>query len=355
MVCEVPVRAAAAPLISLEAGLADAIDAAAAAADPRHSFLRRAWFAAAAGEAPASTLVARRADGTVVAALPVVGAGPRLLALRAVPGCYWPYRSFPVARDASDEELAALLAAPAARAALGRAWRLGPVMDNDPTVARLLGIAGRCGFSVLARRTATSHAFDIAAARAAEPWPRPSTQRNMHKHEKKLARLGAVAFRFVSGPDWADGALDALTAIERESWAGNRAGADPKFVDPALRRGWDLIVRDPVLAAMLSAGILSIDGRPVAFSFGLDCGRTRYCIATSYDARFARHSPGYLTGYRTYMAAAERGVARLSLGAGDGGEKSGMGAAPEAELMDYLFVRGRALAALLRPLWRSKG
>jgi CelD/BcsL family acetyltransferase involved in cellulose biosynthesis len=353
MTCEVSIRAAAAPQVSLEAGLPGAIDAAAEAADPRHAFLRRAWFAAAAGDAPAATLVARRAGGEVIAALPLVRAGPRLLGLRAIPGCYWPYRSFPVARDASDEELAALLAAPAARAALGRAWRLGPVMDNDPTIARLLRIAGRCGFSVLARRTATSHAFDIEAARAAEPWPKPSTLRNMHKHEKKLARLGAVDFRFVSGSDWAGGALDALAAVERGSWAGSRAGADPKFVDPALRRGWDEIVRDPALAAMLSAGILSIDGAPVAFSFGLDCGRIRYCIATSYDERFARHSPGYLTGYRTYMAAARRGVERLSLGAGDGGEKGSMGAAPEAELMDYLFVRGAALAAVLRPLWRS--
>ena len=103
---------------------------------------------------------------------------------------------------------------------------------------------------------------------------------------------------------------------------------------------------------MLSVGILSIGGEPVAFSFGLDCGRTRYCIATSYDARFARHSPGYLTGYRTYMAAAERGVNRLSLGAGDGGEKSSMGAVPEAELMDYLFVRGSGSRPCCSPLWR---
>ncbi|HYI49138.1 MAG TPA: GNAT family N-acetyltransferase [Allosphingosinicella sp.] len=355
MACEVPIRAAAAPSISLEQGLPPAIDEAAAAADPRHAFLRRSWFAAAAGDSPAATLVARRAGGQVIAALPIVRAGPRLLGIRAVPGCYWPFRSFPLARDIDDGELAALLAAPAAREALGRAWRLGPVMDNDPTAARLLKLARRCGWSVLARRTATSWAFDIDAARAAEPWPKPSTARNMHKHEKKLARLGALDFRFVTGEGWDAGALDALAAIERNSWAGSRAGADPKFVDPALRRGWDEVIRDPALAAMLSAGILSIGGSPVAFSFGLDCGRTRYCIATSYDQDFARHSPGYLTGYWTYAAAMERGVALLSLGAGDGGEKSGMGALPEAELMDYLFVRGAARAALLRPLWRRSG
>lgn len=352
MTCELPVRAAAAaPAVRLEPGLAAAIDQ--VAADRRHLFLRRSWFAAAGGEA-ASTLVAIRACGAAIAALPTVATGPRLLGVRAVPGSYWPFRSFPVAADATDDELAGLLAAPAARKALGRAWRLGPVMDNDPTLPRLLRVARRCGFSVLARRTATSFALDIGEMRKAEPWPRGSTTRNMHKHEKKLARLGALDFRFVTGAGWTGEVLNRLADIERNSWVGNRAGADAKFLDPALRRGWAAMIEDRAIADMLSVGILSIDGAPVAFSFGIDCGRTRYCVATSYDQRFARHSPGYLTGYWTYAAAIERGVEVLSLGAGDGGEKSSMGAAPEAEIMDYLFVRGAALAALLRPVWKTR-
>lgn len=348
MTCEVPIHAAMEPSIRLEPGISSAIDQ--ITANQRHLFLRRSWFAGAGGE-QASTLVATRPDGQIIAALPTVARGPALLHMRTVPGCYWPFRSLPIAADASDGELTALLTAPA-RAALGRAWRLGPVMDNDPTLTRLLSIARRCGWSVLGRRTATSWALDIAEARKDEAWPKPSTQRNMRKHEKKLAKLGEVAFRFVTGAGWSDAVLDQLTEIERNSWVGSQAGADSKFVDPALRRGWETVIGDPTLAAMLSVGILSIDARPVAFSFGLDCGRTRYCIATSYDEDFARHSPGYLTGYRTYQAAIERGVEVLSLGAGDSGEKSGMGAVPEAELMDYLFVRGAWLAALLRPVWR---
>lgn len=337
--------------IRLEPGFPAAIDE--VAADERHLFLRRAWFAAAGGD-QASTLVATRPGGQVIAALPLVAAGPRAMGMRAVPGCYWPFRSFPIAADASDEELAALLSAPAARKALGRAWRLGPAMDNDPTASRLLRIAPRCGFTVLARGTATSHALDIGEMARTEPWPRPSTLRNMHKHEKRLAKLGEVGFRFVSGSGWSGEVLDALGRIERNAWAGSRAGADPKFVDPALRRGWETAIGDSAIADMLSVGILSIGGEPAAFSFGVDCKRTRYCIATSYDARFARHSPGYLIGYWTYQAAAKRGVEVLSLGAGDGGEKSSMGAAPEAELIDYLFVRSAALAALLKPFWKTR-
>ena len=346
-----PIEWAQAVEVRRESGLTEAVDAAAAAADARHAFLRRAWFAAAA-DADAATLVAARGDGRVAGALPVVRAGPRLLRLRAVPGCYWPFRSFPLALDATDAEVEALLAAPAARQALGRVWRLGPVPADDPTLARLLRAARAAGFWVLRRSAGTEFGLDVAAIRQTEEWPRPSTLRNMHKHRKRLSRLGEVGFRYVSGSGWSSEVFEALERIERNSWVGRSEGADAKFLEPRLRRGWETMVRDPALADMLSVGILSIAGEPVAFSFGLNCGRTRYCVATSYDARFAKHSPGYLTGYLTYIEAVERGIEHLSLGAGDGGEKSSMGAVAEAELVDCLFVRGAALARLLSPFWR---
>jgi CelD/BcsL family acetyltransferase involved in cellulose biosynthesis len=340
--------------VRLYDGLPDAIDGAAGNADDRHHFLRRAWFEANAAAA-ASTLVGTRADGRVVAALPLVAAGPAMLGVRAVPGSYWPFRSFPVAADIDDAELAAFLAAPEARRALGRAWRLGPVHEDDPTAVRLLRVARRSGWSVLKRRVGTEFVLDIAEERKSGPWPRPSTVRNNHKHDKRLARLGTLEWRFVSGSDWSEAVFDELSRIERNSWVGSRSGADSKFIDPVRRAGWEKIASDPVIAAMLGTGILSIGGEPAAFSFGINSGRTRYCVATSYDQRFAKHSPGTVTGYRTYVESAERGFDRLNLGMGDGGEKSGMGARPGPAVLDCLFVRNRALAAVLRPLWRSRG
>lgn len=347
MTCALSVTAAGAAEISLETGISPAVDE--VPADERHLFLRRAWFAGAGGN-PASTLVARR-HGRAVAALPTVAAGPRGLGLSAVPGCYWPFRSFPAA-GASDADLAALLTAPVARKALGRAWRLGPVPEHDPTLARLRRVAPASGFTLLTRGAGTSWALDIAEARRTGAWPKPSTLRNIAKHEKKLARVGEPSFHEVRGGGWTPAALDALASIERNAWHGTRAGADPKFADPAMRRGWEAAAADPAIAAMMTAGILSVGGEPVAFSFGIESGRTRYCIATSYDARFARHSLGYLACYKTYIAAADRGIGRLSLGVGDGGEKSSMGAVPEGDLVDCLFVRGKLLASALPLLWR---
>ena len=335
----------AAPAVTVEPGFAAALDR--VAIDGHHAFLRRAWFAGAGGEQP-RTLIGTRSGGSVIAALPLVRAGPRLLGLAAIPGSYWPFRCAPIAADADETDLTAMLSCPCARRELGPAWRLGPVLDTDPIAERLLAAARRSGYRVLIRRIATSYALDLIET----PWPKPSTLRNLNKQEKKLARLGPIGFRFVSGDQWDSAVLDTLARIEGNAWAGNRSGADPKFVDPALRRGWEAVIGDPTLVEMLSVGILSIGGEPAAFSFGLDCGAVRYCIATSYDARLAGHSPGYLTGYWTYMKSAERGVQRLSLGAGDNGEKRSMGARPEGELIDCLFVRGVVLAAAFGPVWR---
>jgi CelD/BcsL family acetyltransferase involved in cellulose biosynthesis len=340
--------------VTLHPGCAAEIDDVAGRADSRHAFLRRAWFAASAPSST-STLVARRPDGRVVAALPTHDVGPKALGCRAVGGGYWPFRSFAVAQDASDDELAAFLSAPLTRHTLGPACRIGPVMTDDPTVLRLHRVAHRSGYRLLTRRVATDYKLDIAEARKAGPWPRPSTLKNNQKHHNRLARLGALEWRFVAGSDWTPALLDDLARIEANSWLATQKGADPKFIDPARAKAWRAMIADPVLAGMLSSGFLYLDGEPIAFSFGLNCGPIRYCVATSYDQRYAKNSPGYLTGYKTYIEAAARGIERLSLGAGDGGEKGSMGAEPTADIVDLLLIRGPWLAALLAPVWRRTG
>lgn len=347
---EAPLTRTRAIRIDAQAGLSAAIDQACAGADARHAFLRAAWFAAAGGADPV-TLAASRPNGRIVAAVPTVRLGPRALGCRAVPGSYWPIRGFPIAVDLRDDELAALLR----HAALGRAWRLGPINADDPTLLRLRRAAPGGGWTLLERRVATSFVLDIAAARAAGPWPRPSTLKKNRFHEKHLAAHGALRWRFLSGSDWGPALFDALAAVEQASWIGERPGADAKFCDPHQRAIWERAAADRTLAAIMHVGLLEVGGAPAAFSFGIEAGGTRYCIATSYDRRFAKHSPGKLVSYRTYIDAAERGITFLDDGAGDGGHKQVMGETPGPEIVDCLFVRSRVVAALLRPIWLRSG
>ena len=340
--------------IRVEPGLAPEIDTVAEAADARHSFLRRAWFAGAGG-AGAATLVARRGCGAPVAALPIARSGSGPLRLRAVPGIYWPFRSFPVAADAADAELLALLSHRAAPGALGRLWRLGPVYEADPSADRLSQIAASACWTVLRRRLSTSYRLDLEALLAEGSWPRSSTLRKNRWIERRLAELGELDWKVVTGAGWTAAAFDDLAEIERNSWVVKETGGkDAKFAAPENRRFWENAVRDPVLAGTMSAAMLYIGGTPAAFAFSIQAGRTRYYLANSYDERFAKHSLGRALLYRDFQDAIGAGVREIGWGAGDPGYKTDMGAVPGPAIVDLLFVRSRALAALLRPFWERR-
>jgi CelD/BcsL family acetyltransferase involved in cellulose biosynthesis len=339
--------------VAVEEGLVPAIDAAAASADPRHLFLRRAWYAAAAGPRP-RTVVGRRPDGRVACALPIVTAS--LPGLREIPGGYWPFRSFPVAQDMTDDELATFLSSTETRRALGAAWRIGPVYEDDPTLDRLRRVVGRSGWRALSRHIAPSFRLDIAGLAADGGWPRNSTLRKNRFHEKHLASHGPLEWRFVSGRDWTPALFDALAAVERRSWIQSETdGTDAKFMAPRHRRLWEGAAADPILADAMRAAILDIDGEPVAFSFDLDAGAMKYAIANSYDERFAKHSPGKCLYYRNLVEAMGRGIGMVDWGAGDSGYKRTIGAEPGPAIVDILFVRNSMLAALIKPLWRRSG
>lgn len=333
--------------VALVAGAAACLDQLAFAAEGL-GFLRAAWFEAAA-DSSLMTLVARRHDGEAAAAIPLVARRPKAARLSEIPGSYWPFRSLPLAADCTDAELQALLASPS----LGRAWRWGPVPADDPALVRIAGLAPDCGWTALRRRLATTYRVDLKRLTGEGAWPSTKTLRKNRWLERRLAEQGELEFATVSGPAWSDEALETLAAIEAESWVAQKG--DTKFVNPAMRRVWARILRDPELAAMLSCSILRVGDIPAAFTFSVTSGRTRYYIANGYSDRFAAGSPGRILLYRDFADAAAAGIETIGWGAGDPGYKTEMGAEPGAELVDCLFVRGRILGALARPFWERRG
>lgn len=342
---------------SIGDGLASALDAVAARAASTHGFLRYGWFAAAlsAYGGTARTLTVHR-EGVPVLALPFVPTGPAALRLAAVPGCYWPFRSFPTAQDAGTEVFEVALDTLARHV---NALRVGPIYDNDPALAGLRAAAATRGWVALDRFVAESFLLDMAALRAEGTWPRNSTLRKNRFHEKHLGEHGALDWSFVSGTDWSPQAFDALAAIERKSWIADRTdGSDAKFTDDGHGAFWRAAAADPVVAGMMWAAMLRIDGEPTAFSFDMNAGALKYAIANSYDPRVAKHSPGKLLYYRNLVRALDDGITTVDWGAGDSGYKRVIGAAAGPAIRDWLFVRpglpGLA-ARLAGPLWRRSG
>jgi len=337
-------------------GLASAIDAVAGAAPASHGFLRYQWFAAAlAAYGGAARTVIVEAESAPLLALPFVAYGPAWLRLARVPGSYWPFRGFPVAVAAGSEVHEAALDALACAVNL---LRIGPVIDGDAAIAPLIAAARAKGWVAIDRFVADTFLLDMAAARAEGTWPRNSTLRKNRFHEKHLAEHGALDWRFVSGEGW-PAAFDALAAIEQASWiAAETDGRDAKFTATGHGAFWRAAASDPALAEMFRAALLTIDGRPAAFSFDLDAGDLKYAIANSYDPAFAKHSPGKLLYYRNLIDAIGRGIARVDWGAGDSGYKRTIGATQGPALRDWLLLRpglpalaGRAIAGW----WKRSG
>ncbi|GAA4769527.1 hypothetical protein GCM10023219_14820 [Stakelama sediminis] len=331
-------------------GLSGTIDHAADAALPAYRFLRYGWFAAAlaayGGEARTITIMR---EGEVMAALPLVRTGPDWLGMASVPGCYWPFRSFPVAADADAGVFDTLL-----KALPVRALRIGPVYDDDPALNRLRDAARAKGWAVLPRFIADSYLLDMAVLREAGTWPRNSTLRKNRFHEKHLGEHGVPDWSFVSGAEWNDGMFDALATVEEKSWIAARTdGSDAKFTRAGHGAFWRAAAKDPVIADMLWAAVLRIDGEPSAFSFDINAGALKYAIANSYDPNFAKHSPGKLLYYRNLVRALDDGMARVDWGAGDSGYKRVIGAEKGPGIRDWLFVRP-GLSAMVGRLFASR-
>lgn len=333
----------------LVAGVPDAVDAVAAGLHPDHAFLRAAWFTASGADA---TLLAELPDGLPVAALPTAPAGPVRLGVRAVVGSYWPFRSVPVSPDLTPEQLTDWLAHKDVRAALGPLWRLGPFYADDPAGSRLFNAAAAAGWTVMARNLGRTYLLDIAALRAAGPWPRPSTLKRIRNYERQLAAEGELTWERIEGAGWTASAFDTLAEIENASWIADRTdGSGAKFANAGHRAIWEQCAADPALAAMMSAVVLRVGGHPAAFCFDLNAGTLQYSIAGSYDARFARLKAGKVATYRNIEWAIARGIKQIDWGAGDSGYKREIGAAPGPRIIDCLFVRSPFVASMLRKRW----
>lgn len=326
-----------------------------------HGFLRAAWYGAGASQ-PGRTLLIRRgqaagddrADGsTVLAAIPTVAFGPVIARARKIPGCYWPLRGALIAPDCSVFELAHGLDHAAARG-LGPVWRVGPARADDPGLAVLIEAAQLAGWTVLSRPAGTSWVIDLDKARD-QSFPRASVAKKLRAGQRKLDEIGTSVWHDVRGDSWNDDVLKALGAIEAQSWiARTTDGSGAKFMTPQQRDLWRDALSDPVLAESLSATILMIDDRPVAFSFDLDDGAIRYGIASSYVEDLRRCNIGKMANYRSVEQAIANGQQSLDLGVGDSGYKKEMGAAEGYDMADLLFVRSRAAALVLARAWGNE-
>jgi CelD/BcsL family acetyltransferase involved in cellulose biosynthesis len=181
---------------------------------------------------------------------------------------------------------------------------------------------------------------------------RNSVARKLRAGWRKLEALGTPHWRSVRGAQWDKSVLADLARIEADSWIAHATdGSGAKFLTAGRRGYWRRVLADPALAQRLSATILMLDARPVAFSFDLDDGPVRYAIAGTYATDLKHCNIGKQVNFRMLDECLASDLSCIDLGSGDNGYKAEMGAEAAYDLVDLLFVKSRTAARLLARVW----
>lgn len=334
-------------------GVSPVTDQLAASAPDGQAFLRGAWFCR--GEPDAiTTLVARRGDGSPILALPMRHLGPTGLRARSLAGSYWPYRSAAIDQSTGVGDMRAVLEHPVTQEMIGPLLRLGPIYQDDRLAQLVIAAADAMGWHVLIRDMGQSWVQHLPPPGSGDIWPSKSRRKKVRRLSARLEEQGPLTVRIVRGADWSRQIFHDMARIEEKSWVGKRTDrSGAKFLNPQMMAHWQRVVVDPDLADMLTATVLYVADRPIAFSLDLVAGSVQYGIASSYDEDFADRSPGQIVTVHAVDHTIARGVRRIDWGAGDSGYKQELGAVPGSRIHDILLVRSASVAAALRPRWEE--
>lgn len=299
--------------LALHAPAWDALAAAAAAPSP---FRACAWFEAHVAHklAPGEPWLALLAyDGASLrGVLPLVEAAPRTLGLRRgrwrVPGEYYTPEGDALLEPGLEPLTLARLLEGLAQAEPGAlSVELGGIAPGSSTLTALGDGHGR----VPAALEAETEGARLPVAGGLDPWLRSISENlrvNMRKARNRLEREhpGALAFRFLAGPDAAPALLDDFARLEVGGWKGEDGGALAR--SPQKLELYRSLVARWAARGWLEWHLALLGGRPVAMHMAVRLGRTLTLLRICYDESIAKHMPGNLL--LREMAAREHADAR---------------------------------------------
>jgi GNAT acetyltransferase-like protein len=131
-------------------------------------------------------------------------------------------------------------------------------------------------------------------------------QANIRRRRKKLQGRGTLTFERVDGGDRLPLALEEGMAVERSGWKGEIGSAISQ--DLPTWGFYSELARNAAYRDWLSLYLLRLDGRPVAFHFGLSHGRRYYLLKTAYDESMRDTSPGQLICEEVMRDCVRRGI-----------------------------------------------
>jgi CelD/BcsL family acetyltransferase involved in cellulose biosynthesis len=134
---------------------------------------------------------------------------------------------------------------------------------------------------------------------------------NVRRNLRRLGEVGRVEVVVETAPSRVDALLAEGFPVESSGWKAARGTAI--LSSPETRRFYTAVARWAADAGLLRLGFLRLDGRAIAFAFGLEDGAAFYLLKGGYDPAYRRFAPAKLL-FRTLMArAVASGLQRFEL------------------------------------------
>jgi CelD/BcsL family acetyltransferase involved in cellulose biosynthesis len=266
-------------------------------------FARPGWFVAwwRAFGAGAPVVVTARRGGRLAGVVPL---RRRAAVLASAANVHSPVFSIVAEDAAAAGELADWVLAQRSRRV-----QLDYVDAADPAVRELCRVAAASGHRVL--RITVQHSPYVALTRGEDVDRRLTAKaaRNLRRHQRRLEELGLVEFDVSDAAGHLGPLLDEGFRLETSGWKAARGTA---IVSSAVTRGfYSDVARWARDARALRLGFLRLDGRAIAFAFGLCDGSALYVLKSGYDPAHGRHAPAKLLFRHLLARTAAEGPARL--------------------------------------------
>ena len=257
----------------------------------QHGWLRTWWTSFGAGR-ELQVVVAYR-DGTLIAAAPLMSSRRRIVGVRArvleaIANDHTPRYEFLVARGHEQAGFAAL-------------WRVLTDGSLEWDLLQLRSLrtdsATHAAVSECARRlqlpTGVWDAERSPYVTFRGTWDEyfkelsHNHRRNVGKSERRLERLGDLTLEMVTSPD--EAALADGMRIEALAWKESAGTAMLSRAD--VQGFYEAFGRHAAEHGQLRLFFLNLDGRRIAFSYGLLYQNTIFVLKGGYDPEYSRYSP----------------------------------------------------------------
>ena len=185
-----------------------------------------------------------------------------------------------------------------------------PDVPLDGAARQLLSLAEADGLRVAVWESMQTPFVSLAGGHEAVlAGLEPHFRQNLRRRRRKLEARGRVELQRASGGRELEWLLEEGFELERSGWKGQQGTAIAD--DPVTRGFYAELARRAALRGELSLYFLRLDGRPVAFQYGLEDGRTYYVPKVAFDEACRECSPGQLLMDAVLRDLGERGFERF--------------------------------------------